>query len=133
MRRLAASCGLLDEREAMPLGRSAAQKALEIDASLREAQAALGNIAATYDYDWEEAGRRFGLAMAREPVPPDVRCNYGFFYLLPMGRAREAVHEYPRALEEDPLRLLTRVELALCLQAVRLEAAASAETSNRLQ
>ncbi len=125
--------GLLDAREAMPLARSAAHKALEIDTSLREAQAALGNIAATYDYDWEEAGRRFGLAMAREPVPPDVRCNYGFFYLLPMGRAREAVNEYRRALEEDPLRLLSRVELALCLQAAGLEAEASAEMSKVLE
>src|SRR5713101_3537536 len=99
---LLAGLGLLEGREAIPLARSAAHKALEIDPSLREAQAVLGNIAATYDYDWEEAGRRFGLAMAREPVPPDVRCNYGFFYLLPVGRARDAVNEYRRALEEDP-------------------------------
>jgi Tfp pilus assembly protein PilF len=69
-------------REGIPLARFAAHKALEIDPSLREAHAVLGNLAAAYDYDWEEARRHFGLAMAREPVPPDVRCNYGYWYLL---------------------------------------------------
>jgi TolB-like protein/Tfp pilus assembly protein PilF len=125
--------GVLDAREGIPLARSAAQTALEIDPSLREAHALLGNLAAAYDYDWEEARRRFGLAMAREPVPPDVRCNYGFWYLLPLGRAQEAVKEYRRALEEDPLRLLSRVELAFCLEAANLEAEASAELSQVLE
>ena len=130
---LLAGVGLLAMREGIPLARSAAHKALEIDPSLREAHAMLGNLAATYDYDWEEAGRHFGLAMAREPVPPDVRCNYGYWYLLPLGRACEAVHQYRCALEEDPLRLLSRLELAHCLEAAGLETEASAELSKVLE
>jgi hypothetical protein len=36
----------------------------------------LGIVAALYDYDWEESAREFGIAMAREPVPPWVRNVY---------------------------------------------------------
>jgi hypothetical protein len=32
----------------------------------------LGVVAASLDYDWKEAARRFRLAMARDPVPLNV-------------------------------------------------------------
>ena len=101
--------------EALGLSRGAAQKALEIDPSLAEAQALIGRAAGFLDLDWKEAGRRFGLAMAREPVPPQVRHWYGFFYLQVIGRVREAVEEHRRALEEDPLRPTYHAGLAVCL------------------
>ena len=41
----------------------------------------LGAAAGVYDYDWKESERRFGLALARDPVPPSVRFLYGMFYL----------------------------------------------------
>ena len=73
--------GLVPAREAMPIVREEARKALETDPSLPEAQAMLGIVAAVFDYDWKEAERRFGLAMARDPVSPQVRYWYGGFYL----------------------------------------------------
>ena len=65
----------------------------------------LGLVAGVYDYDWNEAGRRFQLAMAQEPVPPEVRLWYGGFYLVPLGRAREAIAQHKTILRDDPLNL----------------------------
>ncbi len=111
-----ANYGLLPAREAMPLVRSEARKALDIDASLSEGHAVLGLVAAVYDYDWQEAERRFARAMAGESVPSEVRRYYALYYLLPVGRSEEAVEECARALQEDPLNLIGRLRLAQCLR-----------------
>ena len=54
---------------AMPLVRAHATRALDIDPSLPDGHAMLGLVASLYDYDWEEARRRFEKAMAADPVP----------------------------------------------------------------
>jgi tetratricopeptide (TPR) repeat protein len=112
-----ANYGLLPAHEAMPLVRREARKALEIDPSLSHGHAMLGLVAAMYDYDWREAAERFRHAMAADPIPPEVRRFYALYYLLPLGRAEEAIVECRAALLEDPLDLLTRVRFAQCLQA----------------
>jgi TolB-like protein len=110
--------GMLPAREAMPLTRIHAQRALEIDPASPQAHAVLGVVAGVYDYDWKGAEQRFRLAMAREPVPPMVRFLYGTYYLLPIGRTRDAAEELERGLKEDPLHLAGRVNLGQYLQAV---------------
>ena len=119
--------GTQPAHEAMPLLRAAAERALEIDPDLAEAHAGLGTVAAVYDYDWKEAERRFRLATAREPVPPEVRHLYGFFCLLLLGRAREAADEHERALQQDPLNLLFRMALGVCYRASGRGAEGTAE------
>jgi serine/threonine-protein kinase len=109
-----AALGCLSARQALPQARAAAQRALEIDPSLAEAHAELAAVAIFLDYDWAEAGRWFQLAMARDPVPAIVSHLYGFFYLLPQGRVREATEALERALREDPLNLQCRTQLAVC-------------------
>ena len=94
-------------REAAALMSAEARKALEIDPSLPDAHAVLA-MASVIDYDWNEAGRQFRLAMAHEPIPPVVRYFYSGFYLAPLGRGKEAEQEIQRALQEDPLNLLFR-------------------------
>src|SRR5579862_4412990 len=54
--------GMIPPHEAMPAGRAAYHKALEIDPLLPEALVGLASMAMTYDYDWKEAERLFGLA-----------------------------------------------------------------------
>jgi serine/threonine protein kinase/Tfp pilus assembly protein PilF len=116
-----AHCGLADHyllvtanirdvaaHEAMPLIREESRKALDNDPSMPEAHGMLGVVAAAYDYDWKEAERQFRLAMARDPVPPRVRQWYGFWYLGPMGRAKEAVKQIEQGLKEDPLDIILR-------------------------
>jgi serine/threonine-protein kinase len=121
-----ANYGLLPAHEAMPLVRSEALEALAIDPSLPEGHATLGLVAGLYDYDWQDAGRRFQLAMAGDPVPSQVRRYYALYYLLPVGRADDAVEQCTLALREDPLDLSGRVRLAQCLQAAgRTDEAAS--------
>ncbi|HEV2200940.1 MAG TPA: protein kinase [Bryobacteraceae bacterium] len=125
--------GVMPAREAMPMVREAARRALEIDPALPEAQAILGVVAGIYEYDWKEAERRFRLAMARDPVPAYVRDLYGLFYLLAIGRPREAVHEVERACKQDPLNVFFRIRLAVCLLAAGSEAEGEAELRQVLE
>ena len=105
---------LLPAREALPLGRAAAQQALNIDPFLPEAHAQLAAVDLFLDYDWAAAGRHFQLAMARDPIPAVVSHLYGFFYLLPLGRIREATAELERSLKEDPLNVTCTTQLGVC-------------------
>jgi serine/threonine-protein kinase len=109
--------GLMPGREAIPRVRAGALAALEIAPALAEAHALLGVLAATVEYDWNEAARRFHLATAREPVLPYARWMRGQS-LSVLGRFREAAEEMERALQEDPLHHLCRSQFADCLHAV---------------
>ena len=113
-------------------GRESARRALELDPTLPEANAWLGIFAAVYDYDWKEAGRRFGMAMAEQPVRPGIRHLYSYFYLRLVGRSPEAVAEHRRALEEDPLNLIMRVGLAVSLRAAGRDQEAANEARKLL-
>jgi TolB-like protein/Tfp pilus assembly protein PilF/predicted Ser/Thr protein kinase len=97
------SSAVMPAHEAAPRIRAEAQKALELDPSLPEAHAMLGAVAFIYDFDHAEAQRRFGLAMATEPVPPLVRDWYAVFFLASSGRVGEALEQVERAIREDPL------------------------------
>jgi eukaryotic-like serine/threonine-protein kinase len=110
---------IMPAHEALPAARAAAQRALEIDPSLPEAHAVLGMVAQAYEYDPDEAERRFRLAMAADPVPSDVRQMYGFWYLMRRLRPAEAASEIERSLQEDPLNVQGRFFLALSLLAAR--------------
>ena len=100
-------------RRVLPLGRAAAQRALDIDPSLPEAHAELASAAVFLDYDWMLAEHHFRLAMARDPVPSTVRHWYGFFYLMPLGRIAEAIDELERSLRDDPLNVMCRTQIAV--------------------
>ncbi|HEY6344735.1 MAG TPA: protein kinase [Bryobacteraceae bacterium] len=63
-----ANLGLRPSSEVMPQVQAWAQKALEIDRSLSEAHGWLAVKAFVFDYDWNEAERRFSLALSRDPV-----------------------------------------------------------------
>ena len=107
--------GIASPDSAMPLARAAAARALELDPGCHEAQAVLGMVAALYDLDWNEAGRRFGLATDREVVAPYIHWAFSFSYLLPMGRARESVQECMRGMEDDPLNFMGGFHYAAAL------------------
>ena len=98
-----AAVGGMASSEAMPRARTLAQRALELDPDLPEAHAMLGIVAGHYEMDWNEAGRRFHLAMVREPISCHLRQWYSSFFLLSTGHAAEARGQMARVLEEDPL------------------------------
>src|SRR5262249_19299393 len=112
-----AAAGIRPAIDAMPLVRENAHRALELDDSLPEAHAMLGIVSAQFDHDWREAGRRFQIAMASEPVPPLVRCWYGMFYLIYTGDPAQSVELHRRALQDDPLNSMFRsfLGVVLCL------------------
>jgi tetratricopeptide (TPR) repeat protein len=96
---------LLLPSEAGRLMRASAQRALAIDPSLADPYSVLA-LAAVLDYDWQEAGKQFALAFARDPVSPTTRYFNAGFYLAPLGRMDEAMTQIERAIEEDPLNLI---------------------------
>jgi Tfp pilus assembly protein PilF len=105
-----AALGRLPAREALAQAVAAAEQALRIDSSLPEARAGLACVAAFLDHDWNEAGRQFQAAMARDPIPASVKHFYGFFYLLPLGQVQEAAAALERALKDDPLNVLCTIQ-----------------------
>lgn len=108
---------LMPAHDAMPMVRSEAERALELDPSLPQAHAMLAVVASLYDYDWAESCRRFELARAAEPISPFVRNAYGLFHLMYSGHAAEAVEELRQAVHEDPLSVVMNYALAVCLLA----------------
>ena len=119
--------GLSAADVAMPEARKWAERALTVDPASTDAQAVLGSVAALYDFDWNEAGRRFRLAMEREPVIGVVRSAYAFAYLLPTGKPLEAASECLRGLKDDPLNFSLRFRRAGALIAGGMVKAGEAE------
>src|SRR5260370_36152531 len=105
--------------EMAPLARSAAEKALTIDQTLSEARSVLGVVAGAVEYDWKAAERHFQAALTVDPVPPLVRVRYALYFLTPQGRFEQAVQQYQRALETDPLSMMVHFGLAFALYCER--------------
>src|SRR5262249_45047630 len=83
--------------------RGLGERAVALDPDLAEAHAMLGVLATIYKPNFQEAERRFRLAVGREPVPWHVRSWYSNFFLQILGRHEEARREGERALEDNPL------------------------------
>lgn len=88
--------------EAMPKARDAAERAIELDASLAEAHAALAFVKAHYDYDWPAAEREFRRALELNPSDPVAHLFYSHSYLSPRGHHDEAIAEMKEAMSLDP-------------------------------
>jgi serine/threonine-protein kinase len=109
--------GMTPLREAAPVSRAMAQRALELDPSVAEAHATLGTLAATYDYNWKEAERQLTLATASDAASPHCYFQYALYYLLAIGRREEAVEWAQKAVHGDPLQLTGRNFAGIALAA----------------
>ena len=109
------AAGLRPAGETMPIARTHALKAVALAPGEPRANAVLGAMAALDERDWDKAGERFRLALAAQHVPPEVRFRYAVFYLVPLGRFREALDQIERAVEHDPLNVLFRGMFSLIL------------------
>jgi Tfp pilus assembly protein PilF len=96
----------------MPLARTAALKALEIDDASAEAHLSLGVVAYAYDWDFAAAERCYARALDLNPNDSEVHHFYGW-YLFAIGRCDKAVTVLRRAQELDPLHVNAHVNLAV--------------------
>ncbi len=105
--------------EAMPQAKAAIAKALELDSELPEAHTVAGMIAATYDWDWAEAERRFKRSLELDPNLATTHFRYAWVFLSPLGRHDEAIAEMKRAMELEPLSLVQGANFAGVLMYAR--------------
>jgi TolB-like protein/DNA-binding winged helix-turn-helix (wHTH) protein/Tfp pilus assembly protein PilF len=99
------SYGYAPAIEYMPLARTAALKALELDDSLAEAHTSLALIAQNYDWDWQTAEKEYRRAIQLNANYATAHHWYAEF-LAYQGRFDEALMESERARELDPLSLI---------------------------
>ena len=96
---------VFSSREAFPLAKAAATKALEIDDTLAEAHTSLAYASMYYDWNWAGAEREYKRAIELNPNYATAHHWYGE-YLSLVGRHEEGMAEIRRALELDPLSLI---------------------------
>ena len=101
-------------RDVFPKAKAAALKALEIDGTLTEAHASLAYGRLYYEWDWSGAEREFEEVIARNPTYPTGRLYYGN-YLAVMGRFTEALAQFEKACELDPLSLIINTSVGWTL------------------
>jgi len=94
--------GDIPAKEAFPLAKVHAGRALEFDDTLAEAYNSLAYATLYNDWDWDEAERLFKRALELDPYYYLTHWWYKD-YLLIVGRGAEARDDIERALERDPL------------------------------
>jgi len=93
-------------------GRTAAERALQLDPGLAEAHAAIGRIKRGYEWDWAGADAAFQKALALEPQNSVVLLGASSLQAS-LGHFDEAVALNRRAVEIDPLSVTAHVALGM--------------------
>jgi TolB-like protein/DNA-binding winged helix-turn-helix (wHTH) protein/Tfp pilus assembly protein PilF len=109
---LLGSNGVLPMREAYPLGRAAALKALELDDTLGEAHNSFAAITADFYWEWAEAERHFKRAIELSPNYETAHRFYSF-YLACWGRHEEALAFAERARRVNPVSPFALMNVAM--------------------
>ncbi len=97
--------GALPARQAFPLAREAAERALQLDAGLAEAHATLGWVRYGFEWNWPAAEDSFRRALEINPSYSTAHQWYACC-LAAQGRFDEAAAEGFRARELDPISLV---------------------------
>jgi serine/threonine protein kinase/Tfp pilus assembly protein PilF len=109
-----ASYRYLRPKEAYPMAKAAAMKALEIDYDLAEAYTSLARAKRHFDLDWQGAEQDFKKAISLNPGYSTAHLWYSDL-LRDLGRMPDAIVEAKRACELDPLSLVVNTNLAWVL------------------
>jgi eukaryotic-like serine/threonine-protein kinase len=108
----------LPPREAMPMAKENALKALELDPDLAQAHSELAAIHFYADWDWASAEKEFQRALELNPNDAESHWLYSLM-LSALGRADEAASEIERAEDLDPLSTTTQVTAGFLLYYAR--------------
>lgn len=92
-------------RDVFPKAKAAASRALEIDSTLTAARASLAYGRFYYEWDWQAAEKEFQAVIHQSPGYTTGHLYYGN-YLCVMERFAEAIAEFDKACELDPLSLI---------------------------
>ncbi|HYI12699.1 MAG TPA: protein kinase [Thermoanaerobaculia bacterium] len=98
----------LPPHEAMPKAKAAAMRAIELDEGLAEAWASLGAVRWWFDWDWEGAEEAYERAITLNPNYATAHDGYAML-LCARGRFDEAVEQFSKAADLDPLSLIIAV------------------------
>jgi tetratricopeptide (TPR) repeat protein len=94
--------GILPSGEAFPKAKTEAMKALELDETLADAYAALGQVSKQYEWDWAKSERMYKRALELNPNSWLAHVWYAGL-LSQIGRFDEAIKLDMRARELDPV------------------------------
>jgi Tfp pilus assembly protein PilF len=100
----------MEGREAGPKAEAAARRALELDASLASAHAALAFALWKYSWLWSDAEAEFQKSLALNPNSAHTHHTYGVF-LACRGDFASADEHLRKALTLDPLSMIVRTNL----------------------
>lgn len=92
----------IDPEEGFPAAEQAARKALQLDPSLAEAEAALGWTASFFHRDWRQGAKHFQRAIELDPDYGNAYFWYSFLLVI-QGRLRESLEHVKKARALDPL------------------------------
>lgn len=107
--------GLVAPNDVMAKGMFYAIRALEIDDTLAETHALLGQFFKQLDFNWAEVKAEMDRARKINAASPYVRLRYSIGWLLPTCQLADAVDEIELALELDPQSTLMRSWLAVMM------------------
>jgi len=128
----AAIFGTVPADEAAPKARQAAQRALEIDPTLAEAETSLATVKFNYDWDWTGAEEGFEHAIQLNPSYATAYQRYSLL-LTAMGRFQDGFTQINKARELDPSSFSINFSLGWRLYLARQYDRAIAQLRNTLE
>jgi len=119
-------------KEVLPKAREHAVRAIELDASLSEAHAALADVMFMFDWDWANAGTEMQRAIELNPNSASAHELYGN-YLAALNQKEAAISELTLAHQLNPAGLATYSSLLGALCTLREYDRAIAESRRALE
>jgi serine/threonine-protein kinase len=110
---------VMRSHDAYPKAKAAALRALELDASLSAAHAALGYVGMVYEWDWVTAEREFLRAIELDPRYVSAQLWHGIYLWYAKGDWDAAVAKTRYAIGLDPLSVFTHTQLGATLSFAR--------------
>jgi tetratricopeptide (TPR) repeat protein len=98
--------------EALPKAAEAAQRAIQLDDRLPQAQHAAGRVLVLYERDWAGAEKALLRALELDPKLAECRYDYARLILTPTLRFADAVEQLKSAAALDPSNHAVATELA---------------------
>jgi adenylate cyclase len=95
--------GAIPPKEAIPMARQNAEKAIQSDPSNAEALTTLAFISVYYDWDWAEARKRFQRVFMINPRYAPAHFWYSYFLSYVEGRFEDGIEEAKKSELLEPL------------------------------